>query len=48
MGVSVVMNSETVAVICPIAGRITPEVADRLAATTIYVASERERRSIAR
>jgi len=48
MGVSIIANSKTVAVICPVASRITPEVADRLLAITIYVASEQERRNIAR
>jgi hypothetical protein len=48
MGVSIIANSKTVAIICPVASRITSEVADRLLAITIYVASEQERRNIAR
>ncbi|MFC4065058.1 competence protein CoiA family protein [Actinoplanes subglobosus] len=47
MGVSVIANHRVVAVVCPIASRITGEVADRLLSVTVYVASERERRAVA-
>jgi hypothetical protein len=48
-GVSVFINSEApVAVVCPVAGQITPEVADRLARTTIYVEDEGEYRRVAK
>ncbi|MFF5291837.1 competence protein CoiA [Paractinoplanes globisporus] len=47
MGVSIFCG-EPVAVICPVASRITPEVAQSLADVTVYVASERELRAIAR
>jgi hypothetical protein len=36
-----------VAVVCPIASRITGEIADRLAGVTVYVASGQERRAVA-
>jgi Competence protein CoiA-like family len=42
MGVSVILNGRPVAVICPIASRITDEIADRLLEVTVYVASDRE------
>ncbi|HZN71518.1 MAG TPA: hypothetical protein VFC00_07530 [Micromonosporaceae bacterium] len=48
MGVSVMVNGQPAAVISPIASRITPEIADRLVNAVVYVASETERRSIAR
>jgi len=48
MGVSVMVNGQPAAVICPIASRITSEIADRLVNAVVYVASERERSSIAR
>lgn len=47
-GISIIANSKTVAVVCPIASKISPSVADRLIIVTIYVASEHERRNIAR
>jgi hypothetical protein len=47
MGVSVIADHHVVAVVCPVASRITGEVADRLAGVTVYVASHRERRAIA-
>jgi competence protein CoiA len=47
MGVSVIADHHVVAVVCPVASRITGEVADRLAGVTVYVASDRERRAIA-
>lgn len=48
MGVSVVYHGRVLAVICPVASRITPQVAARLAELTIYVASDGEQRTIAR
>lgn len=47
MGVSVLAEHHVVAVVCPVASRITEEVADRLADVTVYVASEAEQRAIA-
>lgn len=48
MGVSVIAEHRVVAVVCPVAARISGEVADRLVGVTVYVASEPERRAIAR
>lgn len=48
MGVSIVAAGRVVAVICPVASRVTAEIADRLAEVTVYVASEDERRMLAR
>lgn len=48
MGISIFVRERMVGVICPIASRITPEVAQRLAEVTVYVASEHEQRAIAR
>lgn len=48
MGISILIGGRVVAVICPIASRITPEIATRLSEVTVYVASERERRALAR
>lgn len=47
MGVSVICGHRVVAVVCPIASRITGEVADRLVDVTVYVGSEQERRAVA-
>jgi competence protein CoiA len=48
MGVSVLCGSRVAAVICPVASRITTEIAERLAEVTVYVASDQEQRAIAR
>jgi hypothetical protein len=48
MGISIVSAGRVVAVICPIAARITAEIAERLAQVTVYVASEHERQMVAR
>lgn len=48
MGMSIIAGGRVVAVICPIASRITAEVAARLGNVTVYVASEHERRAVAR
>jgi hypothetical protein len=48
MGVSLIVRGQVVAVICPVASRITPDVAARLVDVTVYVASEHEQRAIAR
>ena len=48
MGTALVFNSRILAVICPVASRITADCAARLARTTIYVASDAERRAVAR
>ncbi|MEU4218254.1 competence protein CoiA family protein [Actinoplanes sp. NPDC026623] len=47
MGVSVLCGSLVVAVICPVASRITTDIAERLAEVTVYVASNHEKRAIA-
>jgi hypothetical protein len=46
MGVSVIVKGERSAVICPVASRITNEVADLLIELTVYVASDHERGAI--
>ncbi len=48
MGVSIVSGGRVRAVVCPIASRITDEVAERLAGLTVYVASDQERAAVAR
>lgn len=48
MGVSILSNGRIVAVICPVASRIADETAQWLADVVVYVASEHERRVIAR
>lgn len=48
MGVSIIARGERTAVICPVASRITNEVAELLIDLTVYVASDHERRAIAR
>jgi hypothetical protein len=47
MGVSIIDGSRVAAVVCPVASRITDEIADRLLGVTIYVASDDEQRRIA-
>ena len=47
MGVSILADGRIVAVICPVASRITDETAQWLADVVVVVASERERRAIA-
>ncbi len=47
MGVSILADGHIVAVICPVASRITDEMAEWLADVVVVVASERERRAIA-
>lgn len=48
MGVSLIFNGRVLAVICPVASRITAEIAARLSSMTVYVASDKEQRAIAR
>jgi competence protein CoiA len=47
MGVTLLEGSRVVAVVCPVASRITEEIAARLAGVIIYVASDDERRRVA-
>jgi len=47
MGVSILSEGRIVAVICPVASRITEETAELMADVVVYVASEHERRTIA-
>ncbi|MEU8001822.1 hypothetical protein AB0B66_11720 [Catellatospora sp. NPDC049111] len=48
MGVTLIAAGRPYAVVCPIAGRITDEAAERLSDLTVYVASVPERDAIAR
>jgi competence protein CoiA len=48
MGVAIIAHSRVEAVVCPIASRITPYVADEFLDATIYVASDHEKRSVSR
>jgi competence protein CoiA len=48
MGVSIILDSRVVAVVCPVASRITAEIAERLTDVTVYVASDHEHQRLAR
>jgi hypothetical protein len=47
-GVSIIADGRVLAVICPVASRITAEIAARLADVIVYVATERERQVVTR
>lgn len=48
MGVSLLEGNRVLAVVCPVASRITEEIAERLVSATIYVATSDEQHRIAR